>query len=169
MQSKKSEVWVGCFILLAIAAIIFLCLKVADIKSLGSQSTYQISASFENIGSLKEGSPVKVGGVVIGRVASITLNKETYVPDVKIDLLSEYNNIPDTSSLSIRTSGLLGEQYIAMNIGPYGEGLDAELLKDGGRIEDTKPAMVLEDLIGQFLYKSGDSQGAESQPAPAAN
>lgn len=63
MQSKKSEVWVGCFILLAIAAIIFLCLKVADIKSLGSQSTYQISASFENIGGLKEGSPVKVGAL----------------------------------------------------------------------------------------------------------
>ncbi|MEX6312867.1 outer membrane lipid asymmetry maintenance protein MlaD [Providencia manganoxydans] len=159
--------WVGCFMLLAIAAIIFLCLKVADLKSIGSQSTYQVSASFENIGGLKEGSPVKVGGVVIGRIASITLNKDNYVPDVKIDLLSEYDNIPDSSSLSIRTSGLLGEQYIAMNIGPEGEELGIETLKDGGRIEDTKPAMVLEDLIGQFLYKSGDSQGAASESATA--
>ena len=146
---------------LAIAAIIFVCLKVADLKSIGSQSTYQVSASFENIGGLKEGSPVKVGGVVIGRVSSITLNKESYVPDVKIDLLSEYDNIPDSSSLSIRTSGLLGEQYIAMNIGPSGEELDVATLKAGGRLEDTKPAMVLEDLIGQFLYKSGDGQGTE--------
>lgn len=161
MQSKKSEIWVGCFMLLAIAAIIFLCLKVADLKSIGSQSTYQISASFENIGGLKEGSPIKVGGVVVGRVASITLDKKNYVPEVKIDLLSEYNNIPDSSSLSIRTSGLLGEQYIAMNIGPDDEELGTAILKNGGRLEDTKPAMVLEDLIGQFLYKSGDSQGAE--------
>ncbi|WP_275074866.1 outer membrane lipid asymmetry maintenance protein MlaD [Providencia rettgeri] len=161
MQSKKSEIWVGCFMLLAIAAIIFLCLKVADLKSIGSQSTYQISAPFENIGGLKEGSPIKVGGVVVGRVASITLDKKNYVPEVKIDLLSEYNNIPDSSSLSIRTSGLLGEQYIAMNIGPDDEELGTAILKNGGRLEDTKPAMVLEDLIGQFLYKSGDSQGAE--------
>jgi len=161
MQSKKSEIWVGCFMLLAIAAIIFLCLKVADLKSIGSQSTYQISASFENIGGLKEGSPIKVGGVVVGRVASITLDKKNYVPEVKIDLLSEYDNIPDSSSLSIRTSGLLGEQYIAMNIGPDDEELGTAILKNGGRLEDTKPAMVLEDLIGQFLYKSSDSQGAE--------
>ncbi|WP_369308668.1 outer membrane lipid asymmetry maintenance protein MlaD [Providencia rettgeri] len=161
MQSKKSEIWVGCFMLLAIAAIIFLCLKVADLKSIGSQSTYQISASFENIGGLKEGSPIKVGGVVVGRVASITLDKKNYVPEVKIDLLSEYDNIPDSSSLSIRTSGLLGEQYIAMNIGPDDEELGISILKNGGRLEDTKPAMVLEDLIGQFLYKSGDSQGTE--------
>lgn len=163
MQSKKSEIWVGCFMLLAIAAIIFLCLKVADLKSIGSQSTYQITASFENIGGLKEGSPIKVGGVVIGRVASISLDKKNYVPEVKIDLLSEYDNIPDSSSLSIRTSGLLGEQYIAMNIGPDDEELGISILKNGGRLEDTKPAMVLEDLIGQFLYKSGDSQGAEAK------
>lgn len=160
MQSKKSEIWVGCFMLLAIAAIIFLCLKVADLKSIGSQSTYQISAPFENIGGLKNGSPVKVGGVVVGRVSSITLNKDNYVPEVKIDLLSQYDNIPDSSSLSIRTSGLLGEQYIAMNIGPDDEELGIAILKNGSRLEDTKPAIVLEDLIGQFLYKSSDSQGA---------
>ncbi|EKT59977.1 outer membrane lipid asymmetry maintenance protein MlaD [Providencia sneebia] len=165
MQSKKSEIWVGCFMLLAIAAIIFLCLKVADIKSIGNQSTYTVSASFENIGGLKVGSPVKVGGVVVGRVSSINLNKENYVPDIKIDLLSEYDNIPDSSSLSIRTSGLLGEQYIAMNIGPHDEEFGTELLKNGSRLENTKPALVLEDLIGQFLYKSGDGSSAE----PATN
>ncbi|CAG9427459.1 outer membrane lipid asymmetry maintenance protein MlaD [Providencia alcalifaciens] len=167
MQSKKSEIWVGCFMLLAIAAIVFLCLKVADLQSIGSQSTYRVSASFENVGGLKVGSPIKVGGVVVGRVAGISLDKKNYVPDVQIDLLSEYDNIPDSSSLSIRTSGLLGEQYIAMNIGPYDEDMGISMLKEGGRLEDTKPAMVLEDLIGQFLYKSGDSQGVSAPEAPA--
>ncbi|ETT04213.1 outer membrane lipid asymmetry maintenance protein MlaD [Providencia alcalifaciens F90-2004] len=168
MQSKKSEIWVGCFMLLAIAAIVFLCLKVADLQSIGSQSTYRVSASFENVGGLKVGSPIKVGGVVVGRVAGISLDKKNYVPDVQIDLLSEYDNIPDSSSLSIRTSGLLGEQYIAMNIGPYDEDMGISMLKEGGRLEDTKPAMVLEDLIGQFLYKSGDSQGGSAPEAPAS-
>mgnify|MGYP003286911600 CR=1 FL=1 len=143
--------------LIALAAIVFLCLKVADIQSIGNKPTYQINASFSNVGGLKPGSPVRVGGVVVGRVADITLNKQTYEPDVKIDILSEYDNIPDTSSLSIRTSGLLGEQYLALNIGFYDEDMGTEILKNGGRIQDTKPAMVLEDLIGQFLYKSGDS------------
>ncbi|UDG81020.1 putative phospholipid ABC transporter-binding protein MlaD [Candidatus Hartigia pinicola] len=160
MQSKKNEIWVGCFMFLAIIAMLFLCLKVANLKSIGNQSTYQISASFENIGSLKEGSPVKIGGVVVGRVASITLKKDNYIPDVHIDLWSQYDNIPDSSSLSIRTSGLLGEQYISMNIGHYSEELGIATLKNGGRLEDTKPAIVLEDLIGQFLFKSGESYKA---------
>nr|WP_314264387.1 outer membrane lipid asymmetry maintenance protein MlaD [uncultured Moellerella sp.] len=156
MQSKKSEIWVGCFILVALAAMVFLGLKVAGLESIGSKPTYQVTAPFENVGGLKVGSPLKVGGVVIGRVSEMSLSKETYVPEVKIAILSEYNNIPDTSSLSIRTSGLLGEQYIAMNIGFDDPEMGTATLTDGGRIQDTKSAMVLEDLIGQFLYKSGE-------------
>lgn len=163
MQSKKNEVWVGFFMLLAIASIVFLCLKVSDLKSIGHQSIYQISASFKNIGGLKKGSPVKIGGVVVGRVSSIMLKKDNYVPDVKIDLWSQYNNIPDSSSLSIRTSGLLGEQYISMNIGHYSEELGVKILQNGGRLEDTKEAIILEDLIGQFLYKSCDSTKTQSE------
>src|SRR5476649_1724344 len=117
MQTKKSEVGVGAFMVIALCAIIFLCLKVADIHSVGNAPTYRISASFDNIGGLKVRSPVKVGGVVIGRVAAITLDAKTYTPKVSMDIDAAYNHIPDTSSLAVRTSGLLGEQFLALNIG----------------------------------------------------
>lgn len=167
MQTKKSEVWVGAFMLVALCAIIFLCLKVADIKSLGSEPTYRVYATFDNIGGLKARSPVKVGGVVIGRVAGIELDEKTYLPRVALDIQDRYSQIPDTSSLAIRTSGLLGEQYLALNIGFEDPEMGTAILKDGGRIQDTKSAMVLEDLIGQFLYKSG-GDGAAKEPASDA-
>ncbi|KAA1195600.1 outer membrane lipid asymmetry maintenance protein MlaD [Photorhabdus heterorhabditis] len=168
MQSKKSEIWVGFFILIALAAIVFLCLKVADIKSVGNQPTYRLYATFDNIGGLKVRSPIKIGGVVVGRVASISLDEKTYTPQVALDIMKQYNRIPDTSSLSIRTSGLLGEQYIALNVGFEDPDMDTGILKEGDRVQDTKSAMVLEDLIGQFLYKSGDNtqSGAEHTPTP---
>ncbi|MCC8378414.1 outer membrane lipid asymmetry maintenance protein MlaD [Xenorhabdus sp. PB30.3] len=167
MQSKKNEIWVGSFILIALAAVIFLCLKVANVRSFGSQTTYHVIAAFDNIGGLKERSPVKVGGVVIGRVGKIWLDKKTYTPQVELDIFSQYDNIPSSSSLSIRTSGLLGEQYVALNVGFDDADLGITMLKDGDRIEDTKPAMVLEDLIGQFLYKSGSGDQQKSSEAPA--
>ncbi|MBC8944679.1 MULTISPECIES: outer membrane lipid asymmetry maintenance protein MlaD [Xenorhabdus] len=166
MQSKKNEIWVGSFVVIALAAIIFLCLKVADIRSFGSQTTYRVTAAFDNIGGLKERSPVKIGGVVIGRVGKIWLDKKTYTPQVELDIFTQYDNIPSSSSLSIRTSGLLGEQYVALNVGFDDPDLGVTMLKDGDRIEDTKPAMVLEDLIGQFLYKSGGGDH-QSSAAPA--
>ncbi|UCZ76879.1 outer membrane lipid asymmetry maintenance protein MlaD [Dickeya zeae] len=155
MQTKKHEIGVGVFMLIALCAIIFLCLKVADLKSLGQQQTYRLYATFDNIGGLKVRSPVKVGGVVIGRVVEISLDTKTYLPRVAMDIDKRYNHIPDTSSLAVRTSGLLGEQYLALNIGFEDEDMGTSILQDGGTIQDTKPAMVLEDLIGQFLYKSG--------------
>ncbi|OTA19292.1 virulence factor Mce family protein [Xenorhabdus beddingii] len=155
MQNKKNEIWVGAFVLIALAAIIFLCLKVADIRSFGSQPTYRVYAAFDNIGGLKVRSPVKIGGVVIGRVQKIWLDHKTYTPQVELDIFTQYDNIPNTSSLSIRTAGLLGEQYIALNIGFDDPDLGSAILQDGDKIEDTKSAIVLEDLIGQFLYKSG--------------
>ncbi|WP_226066940.1 outer membrane lipid asymmetry maintenance protein MlaD [Dickeya zeae] len=155
MQTKKHEIGVGVFMLIALCAIIFLCLKVADLKSLGQQQTYRLYATFDNIGGLKVRSPVKVGGVVIGRVVDISLDTKTYLPRVAMDIDKRYNHIPDTSSLAVRTSGLLGEQYLALNIGFEDEDMGTSILQDGGTIQDTKPAMVLEDLIGQFLYKSG--------------
>lgn len=167
MQTKKSEVWVGAFMLVALCAIIFLCLKVADIKSLGSEPTYRVYATFDNIGGLKARSPVRVGGVVIGRVAGIELDEKTYLPRVALDIQDRYSQIPDTSSLAIRTSGLLGEQYLALNIGFEDPEMGTAILKDGGRIQDTKSAMVLEDLIGQFLYKSG-GDGTAKEPASDA-
>lgn len=155
MQTKRSEIWVGAFMLIALCAIVFLCLKVADVKSMGSEQTYRLYATFDNIGGLKTRSPVKVGGVVIGRVAEISLDAKTYLPRVAMDIERRFDHIPDTSSLAIRTSGLLGEQYLALNIGFEDEEMGTKILTDGGVIQDTKSAMVLEDLIGQFLYKSG--------------
>ncbi|TDB52088.1 outer membrane lipid asymmetry maintenance protein MlaD [Photorhabdus khanii] len=171
MQSKKIEVWVGFFVLIALAAIVFLCLKVADIKSVGNQPTYRLYANFDNIGGLKVRSPVKIGGVVIGRVATISLDEKTYTPQVALDIMKQYDRIPDTSSLSIRTSGLLGEQYISLNMGFEDPDMGTSILKEGDRVQDTKSAMVLEDLIGQFLYKGGDNSqsGAEHTPAPTRN
>ncbi|WP_145540317.1 outer membrane lipid asymmetry maintenance protein MlaD [Yersinia alsatica] len=168
MQTKKSEVWVGVFILIAILAVVFLCLKVADIKSVGNQPTYRIYANFDNIGGLKTNSPVKIGGVVVGRVAEITLDTQNYSPRVAIDIQQRYNHIPDTSSLAVRTSGLLGEQFLALNVGFEDPDMGTSILKDGGVIQDTKSALVLEDLIGQFLYKSdgnGNSDAPASEPA----
>ncbi|SFU44881.1 outer membrane lipid asymmetry maintenance protein MlaD [Xenorhabdus koppenhoeferi] len=166
MQSKKNEIWIGAFVLIALASIIFLCLKVADIRSFGSQTTYRVYAAFGNIGGLKIRSPVKVGGVVIGRVEKIWLDHKTYTPQVELDIFTQYDNIPNTSSLSIRTSGLLGEQYVSLNVGFDDQDLGTFMLKDGDRIEDTKPAMVLEDLIGQFLYKNGGGNQEKSASTP---
>ncbi|TBL77557.1 outer membrane lipid asymmetry maintenance protein MlaD [Obesumbacterium proteus] len=156
MQTKKSEIWVGVFMLIALCAVVFLCLQVANVKSLGNEPTYRIYATFDNIGGLKARSPIKIGGVVIGRVADITLDPKTYLPRVAMDIDEQYNQIPDTSSLAIRTSGLLGEQFLALNVGFEDPEMGTSILKDGGTIQDTKSAMVLEDLIGQFLYKSGN-------------
>lgn len=179
MQTKKSEIWVGAFLLLAFGAIIFLCLRVADLKSFGNEPTWKLYATFDNIGGLKTGSPVKVGGVVIGRVVDISLDTKNYSPRVTMDIEDKYNSIPDTSSLAVRTSGLLGEQYLAMNVGFDDPDMGTAMLKDGSTLQDTKSAMVLEDLIGQFLYKSGDGgdshtaqaddTAASEQPAPSVS
>ena len=165
MQTKKSEIWVGIFLLVALLAALFVCLKAADVSSIKSEPTYRIYATFDNIGGLKARSPVRIGGVVIGRVADITLDPKTYLPRVALDIEDRYNHIPDTSSLAIRTSGLLGEQYLALNVGFEDPELGTSILKDGGTIQDTKSAMVLEDLIGQFLYNSKGSDNKNSGDA----
>lgn len=164
-QNKRQEIGVGIFMLIGLAALVFLALKVADIKSLGNEPTYRLTATFDNIGSLKVRSPVKIGGVVVGRVTNITLDTKTYLPKVELAILSRYNEIPETSSLSIRTAGLLGEQYLSLI--PGFVDTDTAMLKDGARIEDTKSAMVLEDLIGQFLYNSGSNSSGSGNTSGA--
>ncbi|CAM3723239.1 outer membrane lipid asymmetry maintenance protein MlaD [Avibacterium avium] len=165
-QTAKYEFWVGLFLLLAIGAFVFLGLKVANVQGFSQAKSYQVSATFDNIGGLKVRAPLKVGGVVIGRVSDIELDPQTYLPVVKIAINQEYNEIPDNSSLSIKTSGLLGEQYIALSIG-FDDGETTKMLKEGSKIVDTKSAMVLEDLVGQFLYgdknKSDDSKPEAQQ------
>ncbi|WP_032093536.1 outer membrane lipid asymmetry maintenance protein MlaD [Necropsobacter rosorum] len=161
-QTTKYEFWVGLFLLLGIAALVFLGLKVANVQGFNEAKSYHISATFDNIGGLKVRAPLKVGGVVIGRVTDIELDPKTYLPVVKIAINQAYHDIPDNSSLSIKTSGLLGEQYVALSLG-FDDGETTEMLKDGSKIIDTKSAIVLEDLIGQFLY--GDKNKSEHADA----
>ncbi|MGS2721368.1 outer membrane lipid asymmetry maintenance protein MlaD [Paraglaciecola aestuariivivens] len=154
MKSRKAELMVGIFVLLAIAAGLMLALKVASQSMTSTADTYTLYAKFDNIGGLKVRSAVKVGGVTIGRVESITLNNSDFTPLVTLRINSEFNQFPETSSVAILTSGLLGEQYIGFQPGFAIDGV--ENLAQGDYIEDTKSALVLEDLIGQFLFSSND-------------
>ncbi|GLX81697.1 outer membrane lipid asymmetry maintenance protein MlaD [Thalassotalea eurytherma] len=153
MVSKKVEFIVGLFVALGLAAILALSLKVADSGFSGNGTTYQLYAKFENIGGLKVRSPIKVGGVVIGRVSDISLDSEDFTPVVTLDIFEEYDNFSEATSVSILTSGLLGEQYLGLQPGFIDESL--EILQPGDYIEDTKSALVLEELIGQFLFSQG--------------
>lgn len=154
MNTRKVEIGVGFFVVLTVAAMLLLSLKVADQGITGSGETYQLFAKFDNIGGLKERSAVKLGGVTIGRVAEITLDANDFTPVVKLEIDQRYTGFPETSSASILTSGLLGEQYIGFQPGFSYDGIEA--LTDGDFIEDTKSALVLEDLIGQFLFSRND-------------
>jgi len=170
MQTKRNEIWVGLFLVAALLAGLFICLQAANVTSMRTEPTYRIYATFDNIGGLKVSSPVRIGGVTIGRVADISLDEKNYLPRVALDIEERYNQIPDTSSLAVRTSGLLGEQYLALNVGFDDPELGTAMLKEGSTVQDTKSAMVLEDLIGQFLYnsKGSDNQTSGDAPAPAA-
>ena len=156
MTSKKVEFIVGLFVALGIAAILMLSINVADSGLPGNGKTYQLYAKFDNIGSLKVRSPIKVGGVVVGRVSAIALDEEDYTPVVTMDIDTEFNNFSETTSISILTAGLLGEQYLGLEPGFIDDSFDT--LKPGDYIEDTKPALVLEELIGQFLFSQGSGE-----------
>lgn len=155
-QTRKTELWVGGFVLAGICAILVMIFQVADVKGLGSNDTYTLNAEFDNIGTLKVRSPVKVGGVVVGRVTDIGLDKETLLPVVSMAIDRQYDQFADTSSAQILTSGLIGEQYVGLVPGFVFDD-EGAMLADGDVIEDTKSALVLEDLIGQFLYSMGNS------------
>ncbi|WP_419844157.1 outer membrane lipid asymmetry maintenance protein MlaD [Actinobacillus pleuropneumoniae] len=163
-QSIKYEFWVGLFVLFGLAALVFLGLRVANVQGFTSEKTYTLYATFDNIGGLKERASIKVGGVVVGRVSDISLDAQTYTPKVSLAVNEDFNKIPDTSSLSIKTSGLLGEQYIALNVGFMLEG-ETEYMKEGSSFVDTNSAMVLEDLIGQFLYGDKKSDKTDGENA----
>ncbi len=154
MTTRKIEILVGGFIVLALAAFLMLSLKVANSGIGGNGETYKLYAKFDNIGGLKVRSPVKVGGVVVGRVSAIQLDTTYYTPVVTLEISRQYDNFPETSTLAILTSGLLGEQYLGLQPGFLDE--TVEILVDGDQIEDTKSALVLEELIGQFLFNRGN-------------
>ena len=154
MQASKNDLWVGLFVMLGTVALVFLALQSANLLSLNFQSGYTITARFDNIGGLKPQAAVRSAGVVVGRVQSITFDDKTYQARVTLDMENRYA-FPKDSSLKILTSGLLGEQYIGIEAGA-----DEQNLVAGDMVTATQSAVVLENLIGQFLYGKAEESAA---------
>ncbi|WP_158934220.1 outer membrane lipid asymmetry maintenance protein MlaD [Burkholderia sp. S171] len=162
-KTAALDFWVGLFVVLGFVALLFLALKAGNMSSLSFQPTYPVKLKFDNIGGLKPRAPVKSAGVTVGRVDSIGFDQNTYQALVTINLDKQYQ-FPKDSSAKILTSGLLGEQYIGLEPGG-----DDQMLKAGDTISMTQSAVVLENLIGQFLYNKAADSGASKSPAtPAA-
>ena len=153
MHRKTIDVWVGLFVLLGLAALLFLAFQAGNLKSMSFGQTYSVSGRFDNIGGLKPQAPVKSAGVVVGRVGEIAFDDKSFQASVRLDLDTDYK-FPKDSSLKILTAGLLGEQYIGIEAGG-----DTNNLTEGDRIIRTQSATVLEDLINQFIYsKAADGK-----------
>jgi len=158
MQRKSLDVWVGLFVLLGAIALIFLALKAGNMSSFSFGPSYTLMARFDNIGGLKPRAPVKSAGVVVGRVERIGFDDKNFQALVTLRLQGEYQ-FPSDSSAKILTSGLLGEQYIGLEPGG-----DIKNFNDGGRIKSTQSAIVLENLISQFLFsKAAETSGEENK------
>jgi len=146
MNKTVLDLWVGLFVIAGIAALLFLTLKVGSMNTVNVSNSYEVVARFENIGGLKPRAPVKSAGVVVGRVADVRFDNERYEAAVTLRLDKRYA-FPKDSTAAIMTSGLLGEQYIGLEAGG-----DSVKLKDKDQIIITQDAVVLENLIGHFLY-----------------
>ncbi|MDP2770131.1 MAG: outer membrane lipid asymmetry maintenance protein MlaD [Giesbergeria sp.] len=158
MQQSKSDVWVGLFVMLGVVALVFLALQSANLLTLNFQSGYRVTARFDNIGGLKPQAAVRSAGVVVGRVESITFDDKIFQASVTLQLQDRYA-FPKDSSLKILTSGLLGEQYIGIEAGA-----DEHNLVPGDVVIATQSAIVLENLISQFLF----NKAAEGVPADSS-
>ncbi len=146
MERTTLDMWVGIFVVAGIAALVMLAMKVGNLGTYNMSDTYEVYANFTNIGGLKPKASIRSAGVLVGRVKEISLNTETYEAKVVMSIDKRYQFPKDTFA-NILTSGLLGEQYIGLMPGG-----DTEMLKNGEQIKKTQSAMVLEDLIGKFLY-----------------
>lgn len=146
MNKSGLDLWVGLFVIAGVAALLFLALKVGSMSAVNASEGYELIAAFDNIGGLKARAPVKSAGVVVGRVSDIRFDSEAYEALVTLRIDKRYAFPRDTTA-AILTSGLLGEQYIGIAAGG-----DSVKLKDKDRIKLTQSAVVLENLIGQFLY-----------------
>jgi phospholipid/cholesterol/gamma-HCH transport system substrate-binding protein len=162
-QSRAVEIAVGLFVAGGMAALFMLAMQVSNLSTTVSGESYRISAAFDNIGGLKVRSPVTVSGVRVGRVESIGYDFQTFEAVVELSIGSQYDSFPEDTTASIFTSGLLGEQYVALEPGG-----SEENLKPGDRIQLTQSALVLEQLIGQFLYNTASS-AAKAEPAPSGD
>ena len=156
MNRSTIDLWVGIFVAAGFAGLLFLALKVGNLASFSTDPTYKVNATFANIGGLKVRAPVKSAGVVVGRVGEVRFDNNSFEAMVSMNLSAAYQFPKDTTA-KILTSGLLGEQYIGLEAG--GDGM---MLKEGDRLRLTQSAVVLENLISQFLFKSAaEDKGAK--------
>jgi len=155
VRSRFMEIGVGLFVAAGMVALFMLAMQVSNLSNSISGDTYVITAAFENIGGLKVRSPVTVSGVRVGRVDSIDYDFQSYEAVVSLRIAEKYHSFPEDTTASIFTAGLLGEQYIALEPGGSMDNLQA-----GDRIQLTQSALVLEQLIGQFLYNTASKTGA---------
>ncbi len=159
---KTLELWVGVFVAAGLAALGMLAFQVGNLTVADVANAYQVKARFDNIGGLKVKSAVTMAGVRIGRVSAITFDDQRYQAVVTMNIDGRYDRIPTDTSAAILTSGLLGEQYIGLEPGGA-----EEYLKNGDTLQLTQSAVVLEKLIGQFLFsKASETPAAENKPAP---
>lgn len=149
MQIRTMEIGVGLFLLAGLLALLLLALRVSGLSVVDSADTYKLYANFDNVAGLTVRSKVTMAGVTIGKVSAIDLDRDSYTGRVTMDLQKRVDNLPEDSTASILTAGLLGEKYIGISVGG-----DEALLKDGSVIRDTQSALVLEDLIGKFLLNT---------------
>jgi phospholipid/cholesterol/gamma-HCH transport system substrate-binding protein len=156
MNRSTIDLWVGIFVAIGLGALLFLALKVGNLASFSTAQTYKVQAKFSNIGGLKVRAPVKSAGVVVGRVAEIRFDNDSFEAVATMTLDASYK-FPRDSSAKILTSGLLGEQYVGLEAGG-----NPEMLKDGDRLRLTQSAVVLENLISQFLFSKA-AEGGEAK------
>ena len=156
MNRSTIDLWVGVFVVAGFAALIFLALRVGNLTSFSTAQTYQVEARFGNIGGLKVRAPVKSAGVVVGRIVEIRFDNESYEAVVMMDIDQVYRFPRDTTA-KILTSGILGEQYVGLEAGG-----DAKMLASGERLRLTQSAVVLENLISQFLFNKA-AEGKEAK------
>lgn len=157
MARRSIDVLVGLFVLAGAAALLFLALQAGNLASLTRGQAYAVTAKFDNIGGLKPRAPVKSAGVIVGRVKDISFDDKSFQALVTLELDQRFS-FPSDTSASILTSGLLGEQYIGLSAGG-----DAKNLAAGSKISSTQSAVVLENLISQFLFKSAADSGADKK------
>ena len=156
MEQKKTDFLVGLFVILGVVALLFMALKAGNMLSLNiGQKTYEVTAVFANAGGLKPRAAVSSAGVTVGRVKSIELDPKTFQAVVTLDIYSQYQ-----FPARILTAGLLGEKYIGLEAGS-----DDANLKNGGRIEQTQSAIVLENLVSQFLFNTAEKKGTAPEKA----
>ncbi|MCU7918015.1 MAG: outer membrane lipid asymmetry maintenance protein MlaD [Candidatus Thiodiazotropha sp. (ex Epidulcina cf. delphinae)] len=158
MHTRQLEITVGAFMAAGLVALFFLAMQVSNLASITAGEGYEVTARFDNIGGLKVRSPVSMAGVRIGRVVGISYDQSSFEAVVTLSIDPAYNQIPDDSIAKIYTSGLLGEQYVGLDPGG-----SLESLEQGSEVMLTQSALVLEEIIGQFLFSRAEENAISDE------